>query len=115
MPCDEADRHKRCACHERCVRVPALPYTVAADGALREDHDRLSCSERPQHPRDSKVVGAATLIPIAPSPSSAHAIHTRGFTAFLEVPKKRVTGRCGLIHLKNRSTCRRRRYEYELG
>ena len=59
-PCrtDEADRHKRRARHERHARGTSAPYTVAADGALRENRDSLSCLERLPHPRESELVAA---------------------------------------------------------
>ena len=59
--CGEANRHEWRARHERCVCGALLPYTIAVDGTLRKDHDRLSCFKRLQHPRGSEVVAVATL------------------------------------------------------
>ena len=47
----------------RHARGASVPRTVAADGALREDCDCLSCIERLPHPCESEVVAAATLYP----------------------------------------------------
>lgn len=63
VPCRRADWHKRRARHERHARGTPVPRTVAADGALREDRDRLSSLERLLHPHEREVVAAATLNP----------------------------------------------------
>ena len=49
---------------------------------------------------------------IATSTYTAMAILTCVLTAFCEVPKKALMRRCCLIHLKNNSTCQRRRYNW---
>ena len=45
---------------------------------------------------------------------TASAIQIWVFTAFSEVPKKRLMRRCCLIHLKNSSTYQRERYNSQM-
>jgi hypothetical protein len=49
--------------HERQARGTPVPHTVAADGALRENRDCLSCIEHLPHPCESESIALATLNP----------------------------------------------------
>jgi hypothetical protein len=68
---NKTDRHKRCARHKRHARGTPVPYPVAADGALREDHHCLFSIKRLPYLCEREMVTTATLNPIALSPSSS--------------------------------------------
>ena len=57
---DEANRHKRRACCERHARGATVSWTVAVDGAMREDRNGLPCLECLPHSCEREVIAAAT-------------------------------------------------------